>query len=215
LSSRKGLIERLNKSEEARERFVSSHVDKGCAYQIREMREQRGLSQTELGEMAGMNQNAIHRLESPDYGKATISTLKRVAAAFDVALIVRFVPFSQLVDWVSGRPYIDYGLSSDSLAVPSFKDDSFAHETNLQSTSGIELMNFPWDTAAYQHSAPAPLVKIEPHLLDIPWNLSGAGASTNLLPTYISATSLPMATAGIRYEIKLPAFEPQGAHPLV
>jgi transcriptional regulator with XRE-family HTH domain len=131
LNSRAGLIKRLSVGKKTRERFVSSHVDKGYAYQIREMREQRDLSQTELGAMVGMNQNAIHRLESPDYGKSTITTLKRLAAAFDVALIVRFVPFSQLINWVSGAPYVDYGLSSESLAVPSFNDDVFVKEPAL------------------------------------------------------------------------------------
>jgi len=73
--------------------------------------------------MVGMNQNAIHRLESPEYGKATLTTLKRLAAAFDVALIVRFVPFSQLINWISGTPFVDKGLSSGSLAVPSYNEE--------------------------------------------------------------------------------------------
>ena len=70
-----------------------------------------------------MNQNAISRLESPRYGRATIGTLKRLAAAFDVALAVRFVPFSHLVNWVSGTPFVEYGLSTESLAVPSFDEE--------------------------------------------------------------------------------------------
>ena len=70
-----------------------------------------------------MNQNAISRLESPRYGRATIGTLKRLAAAFDVALAVRFVPFSHLVNWVSGTPFVEYGLSTESLAVPSFEEE--------------------------------------------------------------------------------------------
>jgi transcriptional regulator with XRE-family HTH domain len=123
LNSRPSLIRRLSRSKDARVRFVSSHVDKGYAFQIREMREQKELSQTELGAMVGMNQNAIHRLESPEYGRATITTLKRLAAAFDVALIVRFVPFSQLINWISGTPFVDNGLSSASLAVPSYDEE--------------------------------------------------------------------------------------------
>ena len=87
------------------------------------MREHNELSQTELGSMVGMNQNAIHRLESPDYGKATLTTLKRLAAAFDVALVVRFVPFSQIVDWISGTPYVEQGISSAALTVPSFEEE--------------------------------------------------------------------------------------------
>jgi len=67
-----------------------------------------------------MNQNAISRLESVDYGKPTITTLKRLAAALDVSLIVRFAPFSEVVDWVSGTPRINEGLTNDSLTVPIF-----------------------------------------------------------------------------------------------
>lgn len=70
-----------------------------------------------------MNQNAISRLESSDYGKPTITTLKRLAAAMDVGLIVRFVPFSEMVDWVSGTPRTISGLTTSALAVPCFKDE--------------------------------------------------------------------------------------------
>ena len=69
----------------------------------------------------GTNQNAVYRLENPNYGKPTITTLRKVAAVFDVALVVRFVPFSQLVDWVSGTPFVDHGLTPSALSVPSFR----------------------------------------------------------------------------------------------
>jgi transcriptional regulator with XRE-family HTH domain len=84
------------------------------------MRDREKLSQEQLAEIAGMNQNAISRLENPFYGRPTITTLKRIAAVLDVALVVRFVPFSRLVDWVSGTPFVDSGLSMESTAVPSF-----------------------------------------------------------------------------------------------
>jgi hypothetical protein len=67
-----------------------------------------------------MTQNAVSRLESPNYGKPTITTLKRLAAALDVGLIVRFVPFSELIDWVSSTPRIDEGLNDKALSVASF-----------------------------------------------------------------------------------------------
>jgi len=70
-----------------------------------------------------MNQNAISRLESHDYGKPTITTLKRLAAAMDVGLVVRLVPFSEMANWVSGTPYVCNGLTNDALAVPSFDDE--------------------------------------------------------------------------------------------
>lgn len=74
-------------------------------------------------EKLGMNQNAISRLENPYYGKATLTTLKRLAAAYDVGLLVEFVPFSRLIDRVSGTPFVDYGLSPDTMSVPSFDEE--------------------------------------------------------------------------------------------
>jgi transcriptional regulator with XRE-family HTH domain len=70
-----------------------------------------------------MNQNAISRLESPKRGRPTISTLKRLAGALDVALVVRFIPFSQYAKWYSGIPYVERGLSTESLAAPNFKEE--------------------------------------------------------------------------------------------
>lgn len=70
--------------------------------------------------MSDGNQNAVYRLESPTYGKATLTTLKKIAAAMDVALIVRFVPYSELVDWASGTPRVNAGLDYEAIAVPSF-----------------------------------------------------------------------------------------------
>ncbi len=70
-----------------------------------------------------MNQNAISRLESPNRGRPTITTLKRLAETMDVALVVRFVPFSKLTKWLSGTPYIEEGLCTETLAVPKFEDE--------------------------------------------------------------------------------------------
>jgi transcriptional regulator with XRE-family HTH domain len=88
------------------------------------MREARGWSQEDVAKFVGMPQTAISRLESPSYGKATITTLKRMAKVYDVGLAVRFEPFSKLMSWVSGTPYIENGLTSNALAVPSFGEES-------------------------------------------------------------------------------------------
>src|SRR2546426_7339355 len=107
LTSRDGLLRRLRKGPETRARFVESQLTKGLAFQLRALRDREGWSQVELAERVGMTQNAISRLENPHYGKATLTTLKRLAATYDVGLIVTFVPFTKLVDRVSGTPYIE------------------------------------------------------------------------------------------------------------
>jgi transcriptional regulator with XRE-family HTH domain len=123
LNSRKDVVGRLRRGKDARSRFVESHLDKGIAFQLRALRDRETLSQQEVAAMVGTTQNAISRLESSRYGKPTITTLKKFAEAFDVALVVRFVPFSQLIDWVSGTPRVDRGLSTESVQVPSFAQE--------------------------------------------------------------------------------------------
>src|ERR1035441_6732309 len=110
LSSKKGLIERIRRGKESRSRLVSSNVDKGIAYQIVATRDDRGWNRSDLARESGMTPNNFTRLEDPEYGKQTLSSLKRIAAALDVALVVRFVPFSQYIDWISGTSYLDRGI---------------------------------------------------------------------------------------------------------
>src|SRR5271157_2965207 len=74
LNSQEMLRKRMSKGREERRQFVSSQIDKGIAYQIRALRDRQDLSQKELAEAVGMNQNAISRLESPQYGRPTIRT---------------------------------------------------------------------------------------------------------------------------------------------
>ena len=124
LLSKAGLLARIRRSKESRANLVASNLDKGIAFQIRSTRDKRNWTQAELAVAAGMAQNNISRLERADYGKHTLSSLKRIADALDVALIVRLIPFSQYIDWLSGTPHLDEGLRQEALAVPSFEEEN-------------------------------------------------------------------------------------------
>ena len=128
LISKIGMIKRIRRGKDARARLVASHLAEGIAFQISATRDSRGLSQSDLAEAAGMSQNNLSRLESPDYGKHTVTSLRRIADALDVALIVKFVPFSQYIDWLSGTAHLDRGLDSESLAPPSFSMEEAANK---------------------------------------------------------------------------------------
>jgi transcriptional regulator with XRE-family HTH domain len=123
LLSKVGLLGRIRRNKEARAKLVASNLDKGIAFQIRATRDKRVWTQAELAAAAGMGQNNISRLERDDYGKHTLSSLKRIANALDVALVVRFIPFSQYIKWLSGTPFLDEGIGPEALAVPSFEDE--------------------------------------------------------------------------------------------
>jgi transcriptional regulator with XRE-family HTH domain len=126
LTSKNGLLQRIRRSKKTRSQLVASNLSEGIAFQIRATRDKQKKSQTDLAREAGMTANNLSRLESPDYGKQTISSLKRIADALDVALVVRFVPFSQYIDWLSGWPHLDEGLSPEALAVQGYEDEEKA-----------------------------------------------------------------------------------------
>src|SRR5205085_10276915 len=104
------------KDKKRRELFVAGQIKTGIPFQIRALRDKRGWTQGDLSKKAGMVQTNISRLESPGYGKVNITTLQRLAAAFDIALVVRFVPFSELIGWVEN-------LSPEQLAPQSFDEE--------------------------------------------------------------------------------------------
>ncbi|MBA4371672.1 MAG: hypothetical protein C0402_02290 [Thermodesulfovibrio sp.] len=51
-----------------------------------------GVTQAELARKIGTKSTAISRLESPNYGKALLSMLRKIAGALDCELQVRLVP---------------------------------------------------------------------------------------------------------------------------
>jgi transcriptional regulator with XRE-family HTH domain len=97
LRSRISLVKKLLTNKRFRDAYVAEHVSNGVAFQIRSMRDQRDWTQRYLGTLAGKPQNVISRLEDPDYGTVNLQTLLEIASAFDVALVVKFVPFSRLL----------------------------------------------------------------------------------------------------------------------
>src|ERR1035437_8107070 len=80
-----------------RDAFVAEQIFSRLPLKIRCLREAQQLTQKELGDLAGIAQTWVSKLEDPNYGKLTISTLLKVASALDVGLQVDFVPYSSLL----------------------------------------------------------------------------------------------------------------------
>ncbi len=83
--------------KEYRTEYVNSYVDNSLASQIRLLRKSREWTQTKLASVLETEQPTVSMWEDPDYGRHSLDTLKKLAEAFDVALIVKFAPFSELV----------------------------------------------------------------------------------------------------------------------
>jgi len=115
LQSKKALHERL-RDKQYRESFIWSRITQTLAIQSRVLRQKAELSQKQLAEALGTSQNAVFRMESPKYGNLSLATLKKWASFFDVGLVVRFAPFSEIADW-------SQNLASDSINVPDYSHD--------------------------------------------------------------------------------------------
>ena len=111
-------------SKEYREALAIEHVNTTLATQIRKMRESRQWSQNDLATHLGKHQETISQWENPDYGRYSIMTLKELAATFDVALLVKFISFGELVqDMVS--------LSETRLSPPSYNEEQYHVATEM------------------------------------------------------------------------------------
>ena len=80
-----GKPERIAELEEAR-------VNDDVARQIRELREEAGLSQQKLAELVGTTASVICRLEDADYEGHSLSMLNRIASALERRIKIDFVP---------------------------------------------------------------------------------------------------------------------------
>lgn len=124
-SARREQLIKALQDKEYRELYAEEHIKTGLAFQIRALREARNWTQAELGSESGKSQVVISQLEDPDYGKFQLRTLLTLAAAFDVALIARFAPYSELLDRT-------LNLAPEHLAPPSFEaqfQHAFANTT--------------------------------------------------------------------------------------
>jgi DNA-binding XRE family transcriptional regulator len=80
-----GKPSRIAQLEEAR-------AEDQLARKIHQLREQAGLTQERLAKLVGTTPSVISRLEDSDYSGHSLTMLKRIAAAVDKRVEIRFVP---------------------------------------------------------------------------------------------------------------------------
>ncbi|MBZ5548627.1 MAG: helix-turn-helix transcriptional regulator [Acidobacteriia bacterium] len=113
--SKEVLLEKLT-DQTYRAAFISEEIDTGLPMQLRAMREARGWNQKYVAEKMETKQPRFSLMEKTGYGNFSLSTLKKLASIFNVGLIVSFVPYSEMIEFIDG-------FSWKRLAVPSFADE--------------------------------------------------------------------------------------------
>jgi predicted XRE-type DNA-binding protein len=120
--------------QEYRHAYVDSLVDSTIAIQLKLLREQNNLTQAQLAALASMRQSRISAMEDVNYSSWSVTTLKRLASAFDCGLEVRFVPFNQVIRWGAS-------MTPDALRVQRFNEDANAHKSRKNDAAKIVDIN--------------------------------------------------------------------------
>jgi transcriptional regulator with XRE-family HTH domain len=110
------LLDNFKSSKEYRHAFAEEKVRTQLAVQIKAMREQRQMGRAEFAALMHKAHSWVFRLEDPNQPPPTISTLLKVAEAFDVDLDIRFRRFSALLDQIER-------MTPTSFDVPSFDEE--------------------------------------------------------------------------------------------
>jgi transcriptional regulator with XRE-family HTH domain len=106
--------------QDFRHAYLEDFLNSVVSTQIRTLREKAGWSQAELADLIATTQSAISRNESPDYSRWNIATLRKLARAFDRALIVKFAGFGEALGDIER-------FRLDRLIPPSFDEDPVFH----------------------------------------------------------------------------------------
>jgi transcriptional regulator with XRE-family HTH domain len=99
MSERSAWIDKLINNYISRVAYTKAKISVNISSQIKALRNRRGMTQKVLGEETGMLQSRISAMERPGATSLTIDTLARLASAFNVGLIVKFAPFSEMLKW--------------------------------------------------------------------------------------------------------------------
>ncbi len=86
------LKRRYGKTKKAREALEEARAGADIARRIYKLRTDAGLSQAQLAKLVGTSRTVITRLEDDDYDGHSLSMLRRIAAALNKRVEIRFMP---------------------------------------------------------------------------------------------------------------------------
>jgi transcriptional regulator with XRE-family HTH domain len=99
MSDRQKIISRLIADREFRADYIRAKLEVIIPSQLRALRLRQEKKQAELAELADMKQARISAMETPGRVNFNLETLVRMAATHNVGLVVKFVAFSEMLDW--------------------------------------------------------------------------------------------------------------------
>jgi transcriptional regulator with XRE-family HTH domain len=117
VNERSSRISKLLTNTNSRASYVKAKLGVLVPAQIRALRLKSDMPrQSDLAREAGVHQSRISMFETPGAANVTLETLAKLAAAFKVGVVVKFVPFSDMLRW-------ENDFSQDEFKVTKLTDD--------------------------------------------------------------------------------------------
>lgn len=125
MSEQSERISKLLHNQESRASYISSKLAVLVPAQIRTLRlksiEPPMPYQKDLAQESGMQQSRISMFETPGAANMTLETIAKIAAALRVGVVLKFVPFHDMLRW-------ENSFSPDAFDVQRLQDDEdFIH----------------------------------------------------------------------------------------
>lgn len=106
------LISRILKDKKTRAAYIMAKLAVLVPSQIRALRLRSSMPrQQDLADEAVMQQSRISMFETPGAANVTLETLAWLAAIFKVGVIVKFVPFSEMLRWENSFSQEDFTVT--------------------------------------------------------------------------------------------------------
>jgi len=142
-------LKREFEDKDYRDAYAEDYLNTFIAVQIKVLREQRGMTQSDLAEKIGTKQAGVSRLENVNYDSWKTQTLKKIARALDVRLRISFETFGTLIKEAEN-------FCPESLKRPNFASDPtfLAKENQMPALSApvldtnVFIRNIPVQVAA-------------------------------------------------------------------
>lgn len=114
------LVVRAAQGPEARAALLDEVLSVAIPTELRRLREDRKWTQLDVARRAKMPQSQVARLETVGAPLPSIKTLQRLAAVYDVALLVSFDSWSNFLVWASAYEHYPAAKSFEQ----EFSEDS-------------------------------------------------------------------------------------------
>ena len=137
MSDRLKTISKLKENRSSRIAYTKAKLSVLIPAQLKALRlKSETPRQEDLAIIAEMKQSRISAMEKPGAVNFNLETLVRMAAAFKVGLIVKFVSFSEMLRW-------ENSFSQDLFEVKTVDHDSeFLHSNSAAAWEGLTLKSF-------------------------------------------------------------------------